>query len=113
LSEIGASKTKSCDFDRLPANALSILSYGSKQAVVSVSSKIFIDFNAVLVFEVYVHNTPQKGIPVPVTVYITVSIYRIGITCLNLQISSMSYYGNVVLNKMRPNKNILLMRQPL
>jgi len=25
----------------------------------------------------------------------------------------MSYYGNVVLNKMRPNKNILLMRQPL
>jgi len=29
---------------------------------------------------------PQKGIPVSVMVYITVSIYRIGITCLNLQI---------------------------
>jgi len=29
---------------------------------------------------------PQKGIPVPVTVYITVSIYRIGTICLNLQI---------------------------
>jgi len=25
----------------------------------------------------------------------------------------MSFYGDVVLNKMRPNKNILLMTQPL
>jgi len=55
----------------------------------------------------------SKSIPVPVTASITVSIYRISVTWLKLQIQSMFHYGNVLLNKMRLNKNILLMRQPL